>query len=340
MSEFISVQTLAREYVNALENPQAMKAFVNTRLADVYREKGEAPDWQRLYERRENWPVGTVPNGGLMIVCGIDVQKDYLIYEVVAYGRKKISWSIDTGVIEGHISTDETKDQLSRFLETRYTNRQGVAMPIELALIDSSNDTQEVYNTVAQIGSPRLRPIKGVGSLTTMVGNPKPVQINIDGVRKDGGVKMWPVGVNVLKEQLYKWLLLPRPTDESLADGAEWPTGYCHFPEWGEDYFKQLTAEIQVERADKNGYLVKVWEKIRDHNHILDCRNYARAASAMLGIDRMTDADWAEREKRYGPTKDDQETTGNTEQVAEKQEPIKRPVQRRKKRPAKWFRKG
>jgi len=319
-SPFISVVALAREYVDAKDSPQALKAFENTRLANVYREKGDAPDWQRLYERRETWPLGNVPAGGLMIVCGIDVQKDYLIFEVVAYGRKKRSWSIDIGVIEGHISTDSTKEELSKFLETRYTNQHGIAMPIELALIDSSNDTQEVYNTVAQIGTPRLRAIKGVGSLTTMIGTPKPVQISIDGIRKDGGIKMWPVGVNVLKEQLYKWLLLPRPTDEALAEGSEWPTGYCHFPEWGDDYFKQLTAEILVERANSRGYLEQVWERIRDHNHYLDCRNYARAASAMLGLDRMTEDDWQERETRYGkespegtaPTQGPPEGTGHT----------------------------
>lgn len=335
-SPFTPLTTLAREYVNALDNPQSMKAFINTRMANVYREKGDAPDWQRLYERREAYKHGTVPNGGLMLVCGIDVQKDYLIYEVVAYGRKKVSWSIDIGVIEGHISEDATREQLSQFIDTRYTNTHGVPMPMELLLIDSSNDTQEVYSTVAQIGTPRLRAIKGQGNLTTMVGTPKPVQIDINGIRKDGGIKMWPVGVNVLKEQLYKWLMLNRPTDESLAAGGEWPTGYCHFPEWDEDYFKQLTAEILVERSDNKGFLVRVWEKIRDHNHYLDCRNYARAASAMLGIDRMTDEDWQKREIRYGKTEDSGEEPATDSQPAP---PKPRPQNRnRKKRPAKWFR--
>jgi len=337
-SKFISVVELAREYVDAKDNPQSLKAFINTRLSDVYREKGDAPDWQRLYERRETWPLGNVPAGGLMIVCGIDVQKDYLIFEVVAYGRKKRSWSIDIGVIDGHISTDSTKEELSKFLETRYTNQHGIAMPIELALIDSSNDTQEVYNTVAQIGTPRLRAIKGVGSLTTMIGTPKPVQISIDGIRKDGGIKMWPVGVNVLKEQLYKWLLLPRPTDEALAEGSEWPTGYCHFPEWGDDYFKQLTAEILVERANSRGYLEQVWERIRDHNHYLDCRNYARAASAMLGLDRMTEDDWQERETRYG--KESPEGTAPTQGTTPQKVPATpTATPQRKKRPSKWFKK-
>lgn len=350
-SPFTSLEMLAREYIKALDNPQLMKAFENTRLARVYREKGDAPDWQRLYERRELYKHGTVPAGGLVIVAGIDVQKDYLIYEVVAYGRKKRSWSIDIGTIEGHISEDRTKEALSKFLETRYTNAQGIDMPIELALIDSSNDTQEVYNTVAQICTPRLRAIKGVASLTTIVGTPKPVQINLNGIRKDGGVKMWPLGVSVIKEQFYKWLMQNRPTDESLAAGGEYPTGYCHFPEWDEGYFKQITAEVLIEKADKRGFLVRQWEKIREHNHYLDCRVYARAASAMLGIDRMAESDWITRENRYGNQEqliDAPETRPNTPETrakhakksaaAPKPAPSStEPSKPRKKRPAKFF---
>lgn len=335
---FTPLLTLAREYVAALDNPQSMKAFENTRLARVYRDKGDAPDWQRLYERRETYKHQTIPAGGLMLVAGIDVQKDYIIYEVVAYGRKKRSWSVNIGVIDGHISTDETKEALSKWLETEYINAHGLPMTVELTLIDSSNDTQEVYNTVFAMQTPRLRPIKGVGSLTTMIGTPKPVQTNLSGIRKDGGVKMWPVGINVIKEQFYKWLLLSRPTDGALAEGTEWPTGYCHFPEWDEDYFKQITAEILVERADKKGFLVRQWEKIREHNHYLDCRVYARAAAAMLGIDRMAESDWQERENRYGPTGEVERNQDTPQKEAKA--PIARPTPTgapRKKRPARFF---
>lgn len=339
-SPFITVVALAREYVKALASPQMMKAFENTRMARVYREKGDAPDWQRLYERREVYKPCTVPDGGLMLVCGIDVQKDYLIYEVVAYGRKKRSWSVDIGVIDGHISEDETKEALSNFIDTRYVNVHGVAMAMEMILIDSSNDTQEVYNAVAQIGTPRLRAIKGQGQLTTIIGTPKPVQINLNGIRKDGGIKMWPVGVNVVKEQLYKWLMLNRPTDESLAAGGEWPTGYCHFPEWDKDYFKQLTAEILITRADKRGFPVQEWEKIRTHNHYLDCRAYARAGSAMLGIDRMVEEDWQARELRYGK-QGQPEPDAATPKAPIEQHPEPEQVKRTsKKRPSRWFRKN
>lgn len=335
-SPFTPVETLAKEFIAAEKNPLSMQAFVNTRMAQTHQETGEAPDWKRLYERRDIYKPQTIPSGGLMVVCGIDVQKDYLIYEVVAYGRRKRSWSVDIGVIEGKISSDKTQDELKKFLEYTYPNEHGKPMAMEMVLIDSSNDTQEVYSVCAAVGSERFRPIKGQGNLSTSVGTPKPVQINVDGVRRDGGIKMYPLGVNVLKEQLYKWLLSERPTDEALALGDQWPTGYCHFPEWSEDYFKQLTAEILIERKDAQGYPKMVWEKVRNDNHYLDCRNYARAGASMLGLDRMTEEDWLDREAIYGDATDESGVDATPSKRAEPTHEAGKP----RKRPQSWFKRN
>ena len=64
------------------------------------------------------------------------------------------------------------------------------------------------------------------------------------------GIRVWPVNGSMIKEELYRWLRLDRPTEES---GEPYPPGYCHFPKYGEEYFKQLTAEQLVTRVVK-GY--------------------------------------------------------------------------------------
>ena len=43
---------------------EAMRAFRNTILGETWMETGEAPDWQRLADRREAWAPGTVPERG------------------------------------------------------------------------------------------------------------------------------------------------------------------------------------------------------------------------------------------------------------------------------------
>ena len=40
-------------YEQARKSPDLMKGFVNTVLGLPFEEEAEAPEWQRLYERRE-----------------------------------------------------------------------------------------------------------------------------------------------------------------------------------------------------------------------------------------------------------------------------------------------
>lgn len=86
-------------------------------------------------------------------------------------------------------------------------------------------------------------------------------------------------GTGMIKEELYRWLRLDRPTEESRSP---FPPGYCHFPKYGEEFFKQLTAEQLVTRVIK-GYRKPEWQKTRDRNEALDVRVYARAAAAVHG---------------------------------------------------------
>ena len=67
---------------------------------DVGRDR-EAPDWQRLYERRERWQIGTVPSGGSFLTAGADVLKDRIEVAVWAWGRALESWLVDHIITEG-----------------------------------------------------------------------------------------------------------------------------------------------------------------------------------------------------------------------------------------------
>jgi phage terminase large subunit GpA-like protein len=91
----------------------------------------------------------------------------------------------------------------------------------------------------------------------------------------------------MIKEELYRWLRLDRPIEED----SPYPPGYCHFPKYGAEYFKQITAEQLVTRMVK-GYKRGEWQKTRERNEALDCRVYARAAAAICGMDRFTDETW------------------------------------------------
>jgi phage terminase large subunit GpA-like protein len=86
-------------------------------------------------------------------------------------------------------------------------------------------------------------------------------------------------------------------------DGAA-PPGYCHFPEYGDEYFRQLTAEQLVTHKNRRGFIRLEWELIPGRqNHVLDARIYARAAAMLAGLDRFTDSDWTAREQMLAPNR-------------------------------------
>ena len=76
-----------------------------------------------------------------------------------------------------------------------------------------------------------------------------------------------------------------------------------HFPEYGEDYFRQLTAEQLVAEKTRGGFVRLEWALIPGReNHVLDCRVYARAAASVLGLDRFRESDWLALERATGQT--------------------------------------
>jgi phage terminase large subunit GpA-like protein len=85
-----------------------------------------------------------------------------------------------------------------------------------------------------------------------------------------------------------------------LDEDDELPFGWAHFPEWPEEYFKQLCAEQLVTRVVR-GYQKFQWEKIRDRNEILDLRVYARSCVTALGCDRWDEKRWLKESSKVNP---------------------------------------
>jgi len=127
----------AAMFAEAQKNPALLQVFVNTVLGETWALQGDAPEWQRLYDRREDYRIGTVPKGGLFLTAGVDIQKDRIEREVVAWGRGKESWSVDYQVLEGQTAEGAVWQKLVAVLNTYYPTESGVALPIVKFAIDS-----------------------------------------------------------------------------------------------------------------------------------------------------------------------------------------------------------
>jgi phage terminase large subunit GpA-like protein len=289
---WLSWEQIARDWEAAQGKDQALKTFKNTVLGEVWQERGEAPDWQRLYDRREEWPVATVPQGGLFLTAGADVQRDRIEVSVWAWGYDRQSWLIDHRVLVGNPFERAVWLELRALLDTQWHHASGRPMGLAMTAIDSGDGmtTAEVYTFAKASASARVIAIKGMDSLRQAIGNPSDAEIKRGG-KTMGGFKVWPVGSSFLKGETYGWLKLDPPTTES---GADYPAGYVHLSRHaaGEEYCRQLTAEQHVARVGKNGFRRLEWVKTRERNEALDCRVYARAAAVAHGAESMTPGQW------------------------------------------------
>jgi phage terminase large subunit GpA-like protein len=285
---------LAAEFEACKDNVEELKTFVNTVLGETWKGKGDAPDWQRLYDRREQYQVNTLPDVPVLLFAGADVQKDRIEVEIVAYSRRCESWSIDYRVFPGDTANITAPDSPWRGLEAlmaeHWHHSNGVPLGLRMLAVDAGYNTNAVLSWVRKWPSSRVIAVIGREDQAIPVAQPKAVDVMADGKKKQRGAKQWPVGVGILKSELYGWLKQERPTAES---GEEHPHGYCHFPEYGEEFFKQLTAEEMVAKVVR-GYKRYLWQKTRERNEALDCRVYARAAAILCGIDRIPTERWQE----------------------------------------------
>jgi phage terminase large subunit GpA-like protein len=283
---------IATEFIEAKRlGNEKLRVFVNTVLGETWQERGEAPPWEGLYRRREPYPVGTVPAGVIVLTCGVDVQKDRLVPEVVGWGANKESWSIwideihgDTALLTGDASPWVKLDEL---LDRSFPGDDGRIFTIAKLAVDggwqtTDANTQVVYTWGRMHDRSRVMVTKGVPGAGALVETATPVDVTTAGKKIQRGYRVFPIHVDMAKGELYSWLRLEHTEGDP-------PPGYCHFPEHPPEYFKQLTAEHLMTVVNRKTKVRKLqWERFPNReNHYLDARVLARVAAALLGIDRL-----------------------------------------------------
>ena len=99
----------------------------------------------------------------------------------------------------------------------------------------------------------------------------------------------------MVKSELYGFLKQVKNED------GTYPAGFCHFPEYGTEYFRGLTAEKLERKVNAKKYNVFQWVKTYKRNEPLDCRVYARAAASIFGMDLFANDHWEHLNMTAGP---------------------------------------
>ena len=307
---------MARDWELAQADDAALQTFKNTKLGETWQVRGDAPEWERLYERRESaWRLGDVPAGVLFLTAGIDVQRDRIEMDVWGWGRNLESWLVDHIVIYGSPAEAHVWDELTEVIGRTWEHESGVHMTLSRAAIDTGDGqyTNEVYVWVRQVGQGQVLAVKGVDGFdkSTPVDGPTYVEVSIGGKKLRRGVKLWKVSGAVFKSETYRWARLVPPTDEQMEEGAGWPAGFIHLAQGTTaEWVKQFTAEQLRTVKTNRGFVKLEWHKLRERNEALDCRVYARAAAWLMGADRWRQDDWDRLEAQFKPKPDDDGPSG------------------------------
>jgi phage terminase large subunit GpA-like protein len=282
------------------DGAEALKVFFNTVLAETWVDRGEAPDHEKLLERREKYQTGIVPPGALFLTAGADVQRDRIEVEIVGWGRGRESWSVDYRVLEGKTSEPAVWAELEKVARETFPLAGGgkCELPIARFFIDSGDGTttNDVYNWCRQQPASQVCAIKGDGRGDLPVSERRPVDVTIGGKRLRRGLHIRHVNSSFFKFEFYADLRKRRPTDEEIAQGWVYPPGYCHFPHgqnYGDEHFKQIVAEQLIATVNRKTRRTRMeWQQLRPRNEALDCRVYARAAAWDYGMDRFQEKHW------------------------------------------------
>lgn len=310
-SPWSTLEGMVQAFIEAKGNPELLKTWVNTTLGETWEEEGETVDGVGLYGRRETYPA-QVPEKALLLTAGVDIQRDRIEMEVVAWGEGEESWNVDYLVLPGDTSRPEVWRDLDDCLQATYTHETGTELHITSACIDSGDQTTTVYGFVKPRQGRRIFAIKGVSG----PGRPVVKVSRKKSGRKTRDVDLYQVGVDDAKGIIYARLGIEEPGP-----------GYCHFNvERDEEYFAQLTAEKLVVKHYR-GFPRKEWVKSRQRNEALDCRVYAFAALKILN------PVWSAVEKRitepYVPKPEPKQKPPNRQLVEARKDRMRGPKKRK-----------
>ena len=281
VSQWASWESIVLKYLKALGSMKKMQVVYNTAFGMLWEDRGDLEDEDSLLARREDYGERDdgseveLPDGVLVLTCGVDTQNDRLEYEVLGHGHFGETWGIRYGVIRGGPDDKETWTQLDDVISHVYRFRDGLGLKVSMTFVDEGGlFTQSVRLACRDRIGRKVFCIKGFdGPNRPFTSPPKQMRIIVN-QRAAGTCWQYQLGVDSGKQIIMDNLRVQTPGQK-----------YCHFPrrdDYGPGYFTGLLSERLEYDAEKRQPWS--WKKIPGHerNEALDCRNYALAAFKAL----------------------------------------------------------
>ncbi len=251
---------LATEFLAAKGSPDTLQTFVNTILAEGWRESADEIDENDLAARAEPWSLEDIPSAVLIVTCGVDVQDDRIEVSFIGHSRDE-TFILAHSVVWGSPGDDSTWAEVDDLLKSTWAHPNGGTLRVDAAVIDSGDGgfTEKVYSFCRPRFSRKIVSGKGVA------GNRPPIARS-----SARSTILFLIGVDGLKGQILTRLARGRTI--RFSQSLE-PV-----------YFEQVASERRVVRYVR-GQPHRRFERIPGKRaEALDCLVYGLAARQLVAV--------------------------------------------------------
>lgn len=285
--------------VEAGDDPIKLQDFRNSRLGEPHKPATSVtmPDVFAAKSLSAVIRPGTVPPWATVLLATADVQKDYFVWVVRAWGPRMRSCRVAHG-------TAATFDELRRLtidssFEVIGENR--TMQPFRLAIDTSGTRTHDVYAFIL------ANPIRVLGMRGSNRALPRHIQTSrgnftpAPGQPTFGG-DLWvhDIDTTYYKDRLASMVSGKIQTSRQgeVIEIDQWELNADDDPE----YNKQMSSESRVQRR-KGNRMVWQWEPVTSGaaNHYWDCENYQVALTEIVRLEEVTSEAAPQRAAPAGP---------------------------------------
>ena len=258
---------MAQSFVDAAEEPGALRAFVNLDLAETYNDPGESAEPEELRKRadKEVRDRAIVPDGVAILIVTVDLQTagiGRLEAQVVGFKPDERAYLVDFQVFPGDPKQEAVYEDLDAWLLEGWKHQNGAQMTPHLVFLDArdGNVRDSVYNYCSPRVDRWIFPQMGMDSLASKGWCEESTN------RKQVG-RLFLTSTDDTKRALMSRLAMPDPNAPKSI----------HLPSWiSKEYLDQLGAEKRMPVVDPKTRKVSYrWVSTRPRNESLDLWSYA-----------------------------------------------------------------
>ena len=263
-SPFVRFSEIAKEFLLTKDDSEAFQNFVNSWLAEPWEDTKVKTNADLVLERQTELEEFIVPDWCKLLTAGVDVQESSLYWTIRAFGDYITSQNIAHGQA---LSFNDLEEIMNR----EYLTESGERRIVQIALIDSGDNTDAVYDFCA-CNSDWAYPVKG--SSHPLMSHFKISKINRS-TSMANGMQLVIVDGGKYMDMIYSRMNKPNGRGSWMV-----------YKNCDRNYAEQVTAEHKIKVKTAGGRIAEIWELKKSHadNHYGDCEKYAMAAADIKGV--------------------------------------------------------